>query len=331
MKNNPLISVVVPVFNTQHYILETLKSISEQDYNNLQIIVLNDGSTDNSFEIITSFAESCERNITVINKENEGLSSTRNFGILKSEGEFIAFIDSDDIISKNHISSLFELVEINKLDCCFSDYEFTKINSRYGKVLDLGNVIPRKHLRLDFNLYNKIGKNIHCSSGLFRKIIFDVHQLMFNKKVSIGEDRIFIYQLLDLNLSVGYYPIKSYKYLIRPNSIMTSTSIEKVQEFLKIFYGIQIHSKYDKNLMNNSHRSKYSIRVLLGISRTIIRRSRYFDFNEFLNSIDFFNFSSFITLNIRNNYRDKLELSLMIFFPKFYYSSVRLLMLFYGK
>lgn len=105
--NNPLVSVVVPVYNVSSYLEQCLDSVVNQTYKNLEIILVDDGSTDDSGAICDRYAEKDSR-IQVIHKENGGLSSARNVGLERITGEWALFIDSDDWIELNTLELLFE-------------------------------------------------------------------------------------------------------------------------------------------------------------------------------------------------------------------------------
>ena len=98
--STPLISVIVPVYNIENYLERCVNSIREQTYNNLEILLVDDGSTDSSGALCDRFAEADER-IRVFHKENGGSSSARNLGIAEAKGEYLGFVDSDDYISAN--------------------------------------------------------------------------------------------------------------------------------------------------------------------------------------------------------------------------------------
>ncbi|MCG9533285.1 glycosyltransferase family 2 protein, partial [Providencia rettgeri] len=95
----PLVSVIIPVYNTEIYLMKCINSIINQTLKDIEIIIVNDGSTDNSLAIIHSFSDD---RITVINKINGGLSSARNMGIAQAKGEYILHVDSDDWIDENY-------------------------------------------------------------------------------------------------------------------------------------------------------------------------------------------------------------------------------------
>lgn len=97
VKNEPLISIIVPVFNKENYLRECLDSILNQDYQNFELIVINDGSTDSSKIICEEYAAKTDK-IILVHKENGGVSSARNIGLQKAKGEWITFVDGDDYI-----------------------------------------------------------------------------------------------------------------------------------------------------------------------------------------------------------------------------------------
>lgn len=109
-----LVSVIIPVYNVAEYIEETINSVLSQDYLNIELIVINDGSTDGSGDILDRL-KSENKKINVYHKKNEGLSKTRNFGIGESHGDFYMFLDGDDILSPNSVSKCVETFKENPL------------------------------------------------------------------------------------------------------------------------------------------------------------------------------------------------------------------------
>lgn len=131
IKNEKLISVIIPVYNIEKYIFKCLSSVASQKYTNLEIIVVDDGSTDNSGEICDMFAAGDNR-IKIIHQKNAGLSAARNAGIDASKGEYIGFIDGDDYIDKMMYYEMIHIIEQNDADMVICDYESVDEN---GNVL----------------------------------------------------------------------------------------------------------------------------------------------------------------------------------------------------
>ena len=113
--NNDLISIIVPVYNVEKYIVRCLESILSQTYKNIEVIIVNDGSVDKSGEICERYAKKDNR-IKLINKSNGGLSDARNKGIDQANGIYITFVDSDDYISQNYVEILYKLIKENNAD-----------------------------------------------------------------------------------------------------------------------------------------------------------------------------------------------------------------------
>lgn len=121
--NKPLVSVVIPNYNYARYLTETLQSVIQQTYQNIEVIVVDDGSTDNSIEVIEALAKEDPR-IKLVAKKNGGLSSARNAGIRNCSGDYIAFLDSDDKWEPGKISSQIKALKVFSCDVVFSDYKF---------------------------------------------------------------------------------------------------------------------------------------------------------------------------------------------------------------
>ena len=126
MSFNVTISVIIPCYNSAKYIVETLDSVKNQTFNDFEIIIVNDGSTDNSEEIINKYIhENKSINIVLVVQDNKGLSGARNTGAKHAKGEYIVFIDSDDKIHPNYLKkSIFLLENDTKLQIIYSEAEF---------------------------------------------------------------------------------------------------------------------------------------------------------------------------------------------------------------
>ena len=123
MKNiNPKISVIVPVYNVEKWLNKCIDSILVQSYNNLEIILINDGSTDKSGDICDNYSKKDYR-IRVFHNKNKGLSYSRNFGVKNSNGKYVMFVDSDDFISDSNIIEKFiSILERDKCDFIYTSY-----------------------------------------------------------------------------------------------------------------------------------------------------------------------------------------------------------------
>lgn len=136
MKNKTTVSIIVPVYNVEQYLSRCIESIINQTFQDIEVILINDGSTDNSLKILKKYEERDSR-IILIDKENEGISQTRNLGIEKSKGEYIVFVDSDDWLELDFIELLYEKAIQMDCDLVMSAYTRNYPNRELRKKISL--------------------------------------------------------------------------------------------------------------------------------------------------------------------------------------------------
>lgn len=209
---NKKVSIIVPVYNVEEYLPDCLNSLINQTYSDLEIILINDGSKDDSLKILNSFAEKDSR-IKVFNNENHGVSYTRNFGIENSTGDYIAFVDSDDIISEKYIEVLVDLLEKNNADMSVCSYTcFTKeqpifLNSDNNKVFT-------KDLETAFYTVTIGG----IAGKLYKKNIIAANELKVDESIFVCEDLLFNIQYVAFCKSLAFNSSKLYGYRQRESS-----------------------------------------------------------------------------------------------------------------
>lgn len=291
------ISVIVPVYNVQSYLSECLDSIVKQIHNEIEIILINDGSTDKSKEICREYCQNFN-NIIYIEKNNSGLSDTRNIGIEKSSGEYIIFIDSDDYWDINFFSGLNNIVEKNiKLDIVFFrfikyyendkrkdienlDVDIEKINNKTGiqaienilsKNKDFGWYACRYLVRRDYILENNI-KFINNRS--YEDSLWSPEVWLKASKVYYYDKAIYVYRLnregqITSNVSVKniedsifvskYWLLEIEKYNI---DVQLKNMILK-NITVRYFYSIWFAWKLNDNHKKNIYKLIYENRELL--------------------------------------------------------------------
>ena len=215
---NPLVSVIVPVYNTGEYLEKCLKSIINQTYHNIEVIIVDDGSTDEStISLCKSFMNQYE-NVKVYRKENGGSADARNYGVSHSRGEYVAFVDSDDFIEPDMYLELVRDVEnyLVKMSICnlvIDNYKVKQIKK--PDTLKSNGKYKREYI-LHFYLLG----NWHSScTALYHKSIFDNHKFPVGET---NEDFIFNYQVIK---SLEYVSINIrtfYHYVKRQNSNTTN-------------------------------------------------------------------------------------------------------------
>lgn len=132
-----LVSIVIPIFNVEKYLPECIESVINQSYTNLEIILINDGSTDSSFDICKLYQ--FDKRIILVNKENQGLSVARQLGLDLAQGEYLCMIDSDDYISEDYIEKMYLKINDDKSDICICETRFFSANN--SKVSSINNSV----------------------------------------------------------------------------------------------------------------------------------------------------------------------------------------------
>lgn len=218
---SPLISIIIPVYNVNIYIYKCIDSILAQTYTNWEAIIVDDGSTDNSGDICDEYANK-HKNIIVIHKKNEGVSIARNCGIDIANGEWIVFIDSDDYIENEYISSLFNTTKQSRVHLGITG--MTKVSVEGDRIhrssISKEHTIKRDHfLELLFDYSN--GYWGYICSKIYNKKILDKYRIRFREGIYFNEDRLFCLEYLS-SLSnedlVGIDTHSYYNYVIRNDS-----------------------------------------------------------------------------------------------------------------
>ena len=249
---NPKVSVIIPVYNTEAYVEEAIRSIMNQTLTDIEIIIINDGSTDNSLEVIQSLAKEDKR-IIVLSQENRGLSEVRNCGVNNAKGEYIYFMDSDDLLVQEALEFCYIKCHQEKLDFTFFDAEIFYDDST-------------KHLSFDYNrtsflekkkysgpevLEQMIDKKIYRSSACLYLIshhFIKTHQLAFFPKI-IHEDELYSFQLYISAQRVSFINQPFYKRRVRKDSITTNSfSLRNINGYFTVIDQLFLSKKkYDRN------------------------------------------------------------------------------------
>lgn len=217
-----LVSVIVPVYNVENYLTKCITSLQKQTYSNLEIVFINDGSTDHSLSILENAKEKDNR-IKVFTQNNCGLSAARNRGIDEANGEYICFVDSDDWVSEEYIMCMLNAIKKYNADIaiCNIQYIFNtgKIKKRTPSIVNEKCVDKIEALR---DLFNSNGFRFHAVNKLFRHELFNTGIHFPISK--IYEDMATIYKLFGKSDKIAYVPKIGYYYLQNRNgSILTSS------------------------------------------------------------------------------------------------------------
>lgn len=249
--SNPLISVIVPIYQIERYLGICIESIINQTYKNLEIILVDDGSPDKCPEICDLYATKDNR-IKVIHKLNGGLVSARKVGIESSNGEYIGYVDGDDWIDKDFYEILYSIISSNDCDmvCAGQSRDLfdksEKILNSYPVGIYSGDELKELYQNmLSYNDFYKPGITTYVWNKLFKREIVYKKQMCIDERISIGEDAAVIYPALMDCKKVYISDCTSYHYRQREDSMLKKSSDFKTEatklrylyEYMSLFAG----------------------------------------------------------------------------------------------
>ena len=244
--NNPFVSIVVPVYNVERYLDRCLNSLIHQSLKNIEIILVDDGSTDASPSICDKYVDQDQR-IKVIHKQNEGLGMARNSGMDIAEGSYIAFVDSDDFVELDMFEKMYNEISNNNADMVISNYYCFNTEKKMKqciKGIDEYEVIGKNRINnILFRLIDKDPRNQDNPLGM--SVWKNLYSLTFLKKNKIqfcsergfvSEDVIFHINALPLMKKIVLMPEAFYNYCDNSSQSLSSTfRISKFEEYKKLY------------------------------------------------------------------------------------------------
>lgn len=301
MKNKK-ISIIVPVYNVEEYLSKCLDSLISQRYRNFEIVLIDDGSTDHSVDIINEYAIRYPF-IRAFHHSNHGVSYTRNRGIKEAEGDYIAFIDGDDWADKDYLYKMINCLEASDLDFVVCNYSFYDNNTHetkewimYHDTKYVGRIQAAEMLLTTSCVpWNKVYKKS------------SLQDVTFQEDIAIGEDTVFLMQLLGKCKKIGFLKDSLLFYRQRDGSAMHSGLQQKIWDNIKsanIVYDMALAYEYSlidaaeyrfvKNIMNvlwqliyrvdmDIIKRKYSDEIL-NMKKSIRKRYRFGSCNAYIKS-----------------------------------------------
>ncbi|MDD6603196.1 MAG: glycosyltransferase [Eubacteriales bacterium] len=212
---NPLVSIIVPVYNVGLYLNDALNSLREQTYNNLEFVLIDDGSEDESGAICDKFAE-LDKRFSVFHKENGGVSSARNIGVEKASGEYIMFLDADDMLEENAVEKLVDIITRETADVVLFEYTVDSAD---------GSSVPVVHSELNGEIAIKdaikhsiMPTNRFLWSKIYKAEI--VKNIRFDTSLHLGEDTVFACEAM-LQGSKAYFLAEPLYHYVQSESSAT--------------------------------------------------------------------------------------------------------------
>jgi len=241
------VSIIIPVYNAEKYIKKCLDSILKQTYKNIEIIVINDGSTDKSYDVLKKY----EDKIILINQKNHGVSYSRNVGIEKATGDYIMFVDGDDWIDIDMIENMINEIKEENVDIVHSGYvrEYPDHKEKFSLVNTKIKIEKDKK-----NIYDRFILNYDLSSPCCQLIRKKCIKKKFDKNIKIGEDYLFNLDLYSNIDSCVFLPENYYHYLYNYNSATTVVDYDKIKK--RCEDSIEVYSQLLKYIKIWNYNSK---------------------------------------------------------------------------
>ncbi|MDF2607276.1 MAG: N-acetylglucosaminyltransferase [Bacillales bacterium] len=222
---NPMISIIVPVYNAEQHLERCISSLSNQKYPYFEIILINDGSSDNSGIICDDFLNK-NKNIKVFHTKNCGVSNARNVGIENARGDYIQFVDSDDFINEYYISRMVEQIQDKNIDLVIGG--INHVNFESNKINILREIKSKKeghytkgNLKLIIDELINVSYINYCYSKLIsRKLLID-NNIRFDINISLGEDTLFVLDMIKASNNIYISTHADYFYVIHSNETLT--------------------------------------------------------------------------------------------------------------
>lgn len=266
------VSVIVPVYNVYDYLRKCLDSLAKQTLKEIEIIIVNDGSLDDSQSIIDEYTNKYENMVSYV-KKNGGLSDARNYGIKKAHGEYIAFLDSDDYVDDDMYEKMYQKAKLGNFDMVVCNLKYVyndKIVLAYSNIENDTTDIKKTMLNIYPAAWNK----------LFKRKLFN-NGLEFKKNVWF-EDVEFIYRLLPYIKSIGVVHEHLINYVQRSNSITTTVN-EKIYDYINNLNGIVEY--YQENNLYDVYFNELEYVYVRYIYATFIKQASKYDYNGYLEAV----------------------------------------------
>lgn len=253
------VSVIVPVYNTENYLFRCLDSLVHQSLEEIEIIVVNDGSLDNAWVLMEEYKREYPEKIILVDKENGGLSDARNAGLAIAQGEFIGFVDSDDFCEPQTYEVAYQKAIENQSDIVFWDFYWVFDSGKKDIHKGLSNV-STDHICKDYLLSDPSACN-----KLFRRTLIENHKIRFPLSLWY-EDLATTLALVKYTDNISYINQPLYNYYQRDESIMQQTTFHpKSLDIIKAMENIQLALQNSKYLSEVEYLSSFQLLYLTSL------------------------------------------------------------------
>ncbi|MCM3636543.1 glycosyltransferase [Sporosarcina luteola] len=321
-----MISIIIPLYNVEDYIISCLESLEAQTYKNYELIIVNDGSTDNSYLLVQEYVKRTNMNVLLLSQKNAGVSSARNKGLEYAKGEYVCFIDADDIVDNKYLEIMLTLCCKASCDLIICGLRSVPEEFRENENKIIANTDKTLIMDTQEALKSFLYKKINCGMGSFlvRKEILSDNNVNFSVGFRYSEDQELIWKMINHSKRIAYNEVELYFYRMRKNSAMSIIDSKRT-DGLKLMERLEVYFR-DYNPVFYEEFRKF------GIARWVWATT----WQAALGSDDFKNFKFYIDrLNASIYFKKlllfpdkkvKLSSLLYIISPKIYYYSVKFIL-----
>lgn len=272
------VSIIVPIYNVEKYLHQCVDSLVDQTLNDIEIILVDDGSPDNCPEICDEYARKDTR-IKVVHKKNGGLSSARNAGLDVAEGEYVAFIDSDDYVAPEMMEKRYLVAKEHDLDACYCDYNFDYDGKVWSANKQKNNSLLKNKEEVKNFLFDMVGPLPNYPSdvkhlvsvwlALYKTDIIKKNKIQFeSERLYPSEDLLFHIDFLSHCSSIGNITDAMYYWRYRPGSLSRSYSSKRFKLYIALLN--RVKEKLDEHYLEDEYRLHYQ-RCVYSFFRSIMK------------------------------------------------------------
>ncbi|MEH1983615.1 glycosyltransferase family 2 protein [Nostoc sp.] len=233
---NPKVSVIIPAYNTEAYIAKAIESVLEQTFTDIEVIIVDDGSSDQTVEVAKSFTD--QRLKVIVNQQNLGVSAARNRALRAAQGEWVAVLDSDDWYAPERLEKLILVAEEKNADMIADDLYFIKdgATSPWSTLIQESGEHIDKIIQIDSvyfvetDVYGQAGLHLGLSKPIFKRDFLFKHGIMYDETISIAEDFCFALQCLINGARFFLVPKPYYFYRSRPISLVGQNILSRLNQ-----------------------------------------------------------------------------------------------------
>lgn len=231
---NGLVSIIVPVYNAEKYLADAIQSVLDQTYSNFELIAVNDGSTDRSLEILQRFTD---QRVRIINKENTGVSDTRNVAIKAATGEFVCFLDADDYYSPCYIQRMYETAIVNDADMVVCNYVPFRGKPYFSEEKSTAVSVQSTEALVQAGVLTSAWTKLIKTSTLSKL------NILFERNMSFGEDLFFCWKTFLASENVWMINEKLYGYRMTDSGATSKYHPELYEKYKAAFTDLKAFGK----------------------------------------------------------------------------------------